>query len=115
MRYEIILAPQAIRDLKRLSARERATVRDALETHLRMCDEPHWAAQVGRCAAWVECSDYYGVEHFLRLLGGMGSLNDVVLHREGRWLEAENDELQVLLARAYRLAGALRREPREPS
>ena len=35
MRYEIILAPQALRDLKRLSARDRASVRDALEVHLR--------------------------------------------------------------------------------
>ena len=35
MRYEIILAPQALQDLKALPARDRATVRDALETHLR--------------------------------------------------------------------------------
>jgi mRNA interferase RelE/StbE len=36
MRYEIILAPEAIQDLKRLSARNRATVRDAIEKHLRL-------------------------------------------------------------------------------
>ncbi|RME56502.1 type II toxin-antitoxin system RelE/ParE family toxin [Candidatus Parcubacteria bacterium] len=35
MRYEILLAPEAIEDLKRLSARERAIVWDALEKHLR--------------------------------------------------------------------------------
>ncbi len=35
MRYEIILAPEAIQDLKRLSARNRTTVRDAIEKHLR--------------------------------------------------------------------------------
>ena len=35
MRYEIILAPEAIQDLKRLSARDRSMVRDELETHLR--------------------------------------------------------------------------------
>ena len=35
MRWEIVLAPQAIEDLRRLSARHRANVRDALETHLR--------------------------------------------------------------------------------
>jgi mRNA-degrading endonuclease RelE of RelBE toxin-antitoxin system len=35
MRYEIILAPEAIQDLKRLSARDRSIVRDELETHLR--------------------------------------------------------------------------------
>jgi mRNA interferase RelE/StbE len=35
MRYEIILSPEAIADLRRLSARDRAIVRDALDTHLR--------------------------------------------------------------------------------
>ena len=35
MVFEIILAPEAIDDLRRLSARDRATVRDALEVHLR--------------------------------------------------------------------------------
>jgi mRNA interferase RelE/StbE len=35
MRYEIILAPEAIQDLKRLSARDRSIIRDELEKHLR--------------------------------------------------------------------------------
>jgi len=35
MRREILLAPRAVEDLRRLSARDRASVRDALETHLR--------------------------------------------------------------------------------
>ena len=35
MRCEIELAPQAVEDLKRLKARDRAQVRDAMETHLR--------------------------------------------------------------------------------
>jgi mRNA-degrading endonuclease RelE of RelBE toxin-antitoxin system len=35
MRYEIIFAPQAVQDLKRLPARIRATLRDAIEKHLR--------------------------------------------------------------------------------
>ena len=35
MRWEIILAPEAVEDLRRLSARHRANVRDALEKHLR--------------------------------------------------------------------------------
>lgn len=34
MRYEIILSPRAVEDLRRLDARTRAVVRDALETHL---------------------------------------------------------------------------------
>ena len=35
MRYEIIKAPEADQDLKRLSAHVRAEVRDAIEIHLR--------------------------------------------------------------------------------
>lgn len=35
MLFAIVLAPEAVEDLKRLSAIARATVRTALETHLR--------------------------------------------------------------------------------
>ena len=35
MRHEIILAPHAVEDLGRLSARDRSTVLDAIERHLR--------------------------------------------------------------------------------
>jgi len=35
MRYEILLAPEAVVDLKGLRAHERTQVRAALETHLR--------------------------------------------------------------------------------
>ncbi len=35
MRHEIVLAPQAAQDVKRLRAHLRAAVRDAIEKHLR--------------------------------------------------------------------------------
>jgi mRNA-degrading endonuclease RelE of RelBE toxin-antitoxin system len=35
MRFEIVLAPEAIKDFRALKANVRSTVRDALETHLR--------------------------------------------------------------------------------
>ncbi len=35
MRFEIVLAPGAIRELRALPARSRAEVRDAIEAHLR--------------------------------------------------------------------------------
>jgi mRNA interferase RelE/StbE len=35
MRREIVFAPEAVQDLKRLSARDRSIVRDAVERHLR--------------------------------------------------------------------------------
>jgi mRNA-degrading endonuclease RelE of RelBE toxin-antitoxin system len=35
MRFEILLAPEALEDLRRLKANERSAVKEALETHLR--------------------------------------------------------------------------------
>lgn len=35
MRFAIILSPEAVADLRRLKAKVRSEVRDALETHLR--------------------------------------------------------------------------------
>jgi mRNA interferase RelE/StbE len=35
MRYDIVLAPEALQDLKKLDAHVRAKLRDAIETHLR--------------------------------------------------------------------------------
>jgi len=35
MRYEIILSPEAVEDLRRMNADERTAVRKGLETHLR--------------------------------------------------------------------------------
>jgi mRNA-degrading endonuclease RelE of RelBE toxin-antitoxin system len=35
MRFGILLAPQAVEDLRKLQARDRAAVKEALETHLR--------------------------------------------------------------------------------
>ena len=43
MPFAVILAPEAVEDLKRLSASERATVRSALEKHLR--NEPEKASR----------------------------------------------------------------------
>ena len=81
-----------------------------LETHLRTNDAPLWAHHIARCAASIEQSDYYGVERFLGLFGGIGSLNDLILHRNGQMLTIENDELRKLLTRTYEMAGVLRHE-----
>jgi mRNA interferase RelE/StbE len=35
MRYDVLLAPEAVEDLKNLTAKARAAVRDAIERHLR--------------------------------------------------------------------------------
>jgi len=43
MRYEIVLAPEAVQDLKRLKAHTRAELRDGIERHLR-----HEPARTGK-------------------------------------------------------------------
>jgi mRNA-degrading endonuclease RelE of RelBE toxin-antitoxin system len=48
MRYEIVFAPEAIQDLMRLSARDRSTVRDALERHLRHAPERRSRSSIKR-------------------------------------------------------------------
>ncbi len=35
MKYQILFAPEAVQDFKRLSARDRSTVKEAIEKHLR--------------------------------------------------------------------------------
>ena len=35
MKYEVLFAPEAVQDFKRLSARDRSTVQEAIEKHLR--------------------------------------------------------------------------------
>lgn len=82
----------------------------ALEAHLRANGAPDWADHIDRCATLIQQSDYYGVVRFFGLLGGMGSLSDLVLCREGQILTLENEKLEALLGRAYRIADALRRD-----
>jgi hypothetical protein len=79
-----------------------------LEATLKVNGSAQWAEQVGRSSVEVENSDYHGVERFLGLFGGMGSLNDVILVHNNQVLTSENDALDRLRNRAYGLAMALR-------
>ena len=48
MKYEIIFAPEAIEDYKRLTARERANIRDAIEKRLRYAPQQTSKSKVKR-------------------------------------------------------------------
>jgi len=48
MRFEIVLAPEAVADLKRLKASLRTTIRAALETHLRHEPEKRSKSRIKR-------------------------------------------------------------------
>lgn len=48
MRFEIVLAPEAVQDLRRLPGHRRAEVRDAIEKHLRHRPEAVSRARIKR-------------------------------------------------------------------
>jgi hypothetical protein len=85
------------------------TLLSEAESLLTQHDEAAWATNIRRCRAALEASDAWGLECFLGLLGGMGSLNDVYLARDGQPLNEETDQLQRLLSAAWTLATALKR------
>lgn len=81
-----------------------------LESLLEQNGEDFWSIKVKRAADTVAHSDAYGLTQFLGLFGGMGSLNDLVLHKGGQPLEVENERLDTLRSHAWGLADRLKRE-----
>lgn len=74
--------------------------------------EARWADQIKRCLASLEQSDAVGLHRFLLFFGGMGSLNDIVLQQNGTLLLSENEQLRILLGRAWELGRRLAHEER---
>ncbi len=81
-----------------------------IEEHLAKHEVAWWATKIGRCRASLEISDTKGLHDFIALFGGMGSLNDVVLQRDGKMLTTENDELRKMLGKAWTLGEKLLQE-----
>ena len=82
----------------------------ALQHHLEPFDV-EWAASV-RKADEVANSDAHGLQRFLGLFGGMGSLNDLVLQRDSEPLGWENVHLAALKRKAWTMAQDLKHEMR---
>jgi hypothetical protein len=87
-----------------------ANVLHEIEALLSEHGEVHWAEKITRCLSRVERSDAFGLHRFLSFFGGMGSLNDILLHRNGTLLTSENEQLHRLLGRAWELGSRLSRE-----
>ena len=85
-------------------------------TTLSKYNRTHWANWLSKDAKWIDNGDFYGVEHFLSALGGMGSLNDVTFHPlNGDELTEDesrqvNQEFRKLISQAYELANNLKRK-----
>jgi hypothetical protein len=88
---------------------------------LRVVSEDRWADWIERDRGRIAKFDRYGLDHLLQAYGGMGSLNDLVIHPMNGHQVAEtelasvNDRLRSLVGRTYGDASALRRELDRPN
>jgi hypothetical protein len=87
---------------------------DALAKLLQDYGEQHWAAWVSRDRQRIQDGDASGIDHLLRAYGGMGSLNDLIIHPlNGHHIAAEdidpvNARLTQLSSRVYSAAKRLK-------
>lgn len=57
-----------------------AALADEASKLLLGCDEKHWGLWLENCARRIRNFDFSGVEGLRGAFGGMGSINDLVLH-----------------------------------
>jgi hypothetical protein len=80
---------------------------DSASLVLRSSGEEYWATWLEKDAALLRARDFEGIEHLLRAFGGMGSINDLVLHPINGHRIAEsdvakiNESLRALLSEAW--------------
>jgi mRNA-degrading endonuclease RelE of RelBE toxin-antitoxin system len=100
MAYEILLGPEAIHDLGRLTARERATVKDAIEQYLRFeptkvsrsrikrlrgLEKPQYRLRVNELRVFYDVSDTGNVVEVLAII----AKEDV-----DAWLQENSEEAE---------------------
>jgi hypothetical protein len=68
---------------------------------LRGANEHAWAATMDRHREQLRVETAEARYQITRLFGGMGSISDVVLYRDGHLLTHENNELHQLLSTLY--------------
>jgi hypothetical protein len=79
-----------------------------IEAILAEDDRSAWTEEIKRCRLAIENSDAWGADRFLMFFGGMGSLNDYYVERDGKPDIAETDKLHALLSEAWMLARSTR-------
>ena len=73
----------------------------------------HWSGWFSACLRQIEAGDVYGLQHVLDAFGGMGSLNDLLIHPtnghpiDPRDVEAVDRELHDLREAVWSRATAL--------
>ncbi|MFM5368303.1 hypothetical protein ACET9U_00895 [Aeromonas veronii] len=80
---------------------------------LQSVTEKHWSTWLAYNAALIEKSDFRGIEHLLSAFGGMGSINDLVIHPinghevKDFAIDKINRKLQKILGEIWLLAKQL--------
>lgn len=69
---------------------------ERMATLLQLGGYAEWSASIFKLAKKYELDPDDTKRIFLSFYGGMGSLNDLVLYRNGKVLVSENDELALL-------------------
>ena len=85
--------------------RKLSTRLSQIEDLLVRQNEQDWAARILKSNTEIQNQDFHGVERFLGLLGGMGSLNDLVFPDSHA-----TEELRSLLSDAYEVAMSIKRQ-----
>ncbi|AFR03392.1 MULTISPECIES: DUF6966 domain-containing protein [Pectobacterium] len=82
-------------------------IKDILNEMARLltdCDMNDWSGMLLRLRAYIDDDWLDAIYRILNLYGGMGSLNDLVLYKNGQMLQAENDTFDNLRTRLYALS-----------
>lgn len=74
---------------------------------LRAGGEENWAARIERYRLALPGDTLETLSKIAVLYGGMGSLSDIVLYRNGQPLLSENDELHELRSKLFTLCREL--------
>ncbi len=93
--------------------RELAEMLETAQALLAKHEEYHWSDWLAKDARRVRNLDLYGVEHLLSAFGGMGSINDLIIHPiNGHSIhvsevDSVNEKLRLLLKKISTLANKL--------
>lgn len=70
---------------------------------LRQSMHNDWANALEKFHSEIEASESITIANILAMYGGMGSLNDLVLYKDGQPLAPENTEFDALRSQLYLL------------
>lgn len=62
-----------------------------------------WRDAIEQCCDEIENDTLGTVAKIIRMFGGMGSLNDLILYKDGKPMHMENNELDSLKPRLFSL------------